>query len=70
MKIKFSKTRESHFSCVVKILMIIEKKKEFFGKKCTSFLAGDRTGAAIFVLRQSPLIEVGNNIKMENVVWV
>lgn len=70
MKIRASEKKEAPFICVIKILVIIEKEKEFFGKLCTKFLAGDRTGAAIFVLQESPLIEVGKNIKIENVVWV
>jgi hypothetical protein len=56
MKIRTSEKKEGPFICVVKILVIIEKEKDFFGKLCTKFLAGDRTGAAIFVLQEFPLI--------------
>jgi hypothetical protein len=42
---------------------------KFGGKICTRFLGGDKTGAALFMMEHSSVLEPGNNILMEYIKW-
>ena len=42
---------------------------KFGGKICTRFLGGDKTGAALFMIEHSSILEPGNNILIEHIKW-